>query len=197
MSAVKRLQPISEAEYLAGELTSQVKHEYFGGSVYAMAGAKNVHNRIAMNAGTALDNRLLEQACQPFNSDTKIRIQMPTHTRYYYPDCSVVCDENPPDDSWQEKPVLVLEVLSDSTRRVDEKEKKEAYLSIPSLFAYLLVEQEAASVVVHRRTVSGFSTEVHQGLDAVIPLPEIRVELPLRELYRRVEFQPGNDEQIR
>jgi Uma2 family endonuclease len=197
MSAAKQLQPISEAEYLAGELASPVKHEYFGGSVYAMAGAKNVHNRIAKNAITALDIRLLDQTCQPFNSDTKIRIQMPTHTRFYYPDCSVVCDENPPDDSWQEKPVVVLEVLSDSTRRVDEKEKKEAYLSIPSLFAYLLVEQETAAVVVHRRTAGGFSRELHQGLDAVIPLPEIGVELPLRELYRRVEFQPEDDGQIR
>jgi Uma2 family endonuclease len=196
MSAVKRLQPISEAEYLAGELTSQVKHEYIGGSVYAMAGAKNVHNRIAMNAGTAFDNRLLDRACQPFNSDTKIRIQFPTHTRFYYPDCSVVCDENPPDDSFQDKPALVLEVLSESTRRLDEREKKDAYLSIPSLHVYLLVEQDAAAVVVHRRTVSGFSREVHEGLDAVIPLPEIGIELPLRELYRRVEFQPESDEQV-
>ncbi|HEX3313815.1 MAG TPA: Uma2 family endonuclease, partial [Gemmataceae bacterium] len=152
MSAVKRLQPISEAEYLAGELISQVKHEYLGGSVDAMAGVKNVHNRIAMNAETAFDIRLLGQTCQPFNSDTKIRIQLPTHTRFYYPDCSVICDENPPDDSFQDKPAVVLEVLSESTRRLDEREKKDAYLSIPSLFVYLLVEQEAAAVVVHRRT---------------------------------------------
>ena len=71
---------------------------------------------------------------------------------------------------------------------MDEGEKKDAYLSIPSLLVYLLVEQETAAVVAYRRTVRGFVREVHVGLDAVVPLAEIGVELPLRELYESVAF---------
>lgn len=86
-----------------------------------------------------------------------------------------------------------MEVLSRDTRRIDEGEKKDAYLSIPSLSVYLLVEQELPAVVVHRRTEQGFVREVHTGLDALIPLPEIDAELPLSEVYDGVEFVPEGE----
>ena len=190
MSAVKHLQPISVDDYLAGELVSQVKHEYCAGFVYAMAGGRNVHNRIAMNVAAALLPRLRGRPCFPYNSDTKIRIRFPTHTRFYYPDLSVICHSNPPDESFQDSPVVIVEVLSKSTRRVDEAEKKDAYLSIPSLSVYLLVEQEFAAVTAYRRNDEGFDREVHEGLDTILPLPEIDAELPLRELYEGVTLSP-------
>ena len=87
-----------------------------------------------------------------------------------------------------------MEVLSNGTRRIDEGEKKDAYQSIPSLGVYLLVEQEMAAVIVFRRTERGFVREVYQGLDAVIPLPEIEIELPLGEIYDGVEFAPEPDD---
>lgn len=102
----------------------------------------------------------------------------------------VVCRPKAAGESYQDKPVVICEVLSQSTRRIDESEKKEAYLTIASMQAYLLVEQELARVTVCRRGDHGFEPEVHEGLDAVIPLPEIDTELPLAEIYERVEFVP-------
>lgn len=81
-------------------------------------------------------------------------------------------------------------MLSRSTRRFDEHEKKDAYLTIPSLAVYAMIEQETAAVVALRRTESGFVREVYEGLDAVLPLGEIGIDLPLAEIYERVEFTP-------
>jgi len=190
MSAAKKLHLISQADYLAGELVSQVKHEYLGGVVYAMAGARNVHNLIASNTLGSFSGELRRRPCRPYNSDTKIRIRLPGHIRFYYPDVSVICRSNPPDDSFQDEPVVLVEVLSAKTRRIDEGEKKDAYLTIPTLAVYLLVEQDIPAVVAYRRTATGFVREVYEGLDAVVPLPEIEARLPLAEVYEAVTFAP-------
>src|SRR5207244_7383819 len=145
------------------ELTSQVKHEYLGGTIYAMAGARNVHNTIATNWLVAVGRQLRGRPCQMFNSDTKVRLRLPTHTRFYYPDGMIVCHPNPPDDSFQDNPVVIAEVISEATRRIDEGEKKDAYLTIPSLTAYLLIETDRPRVVVHRRTETLFVPEAHKG----------------------------------
>jgi Uma2 family endonuclease len=105
----------------------------------------------------------------------------------------VVCEPNGPDSVYQDRPVIVVEVLSDSTRRQDCHEKRDAYLTIPSLKAYLLVEPDEAKVSVYRRKTVGagleaFDAQLYSGLDAVIPLDEIEVELPLVEVYERVEL---------
>jgi len=91
---------------------------------------------------------------------------------------------------------VLVEVLSRRTRRIDEGEKRDAYLTIPSLAVYLLIEQDAAAAVALRRTEGGFVREVHEGLDAVLPLGEIGIELPLAEIYEAVEFtpEPGDEE---
>jgi Uma2 family endonuclease len=88
---------------------------------------------------------------------------------------------------------VIVEVLSRETRRTDEGEKKDAYLTIPSLQAYLLVEQEMPAVTVNRRVEQGFVREVYTGLNAVIPLPEFDTELPLSEIYEDVEFTPETE----
>jgi Uma2 family endonuclease len=193
MTAAQKLNLISVADYLAGELASPIKHEYVGGVVYAMAGARNVHNLIATNTLVALGVRLRGKRCRPFNSDTKIRVRLPTHIRFYYPEASVVCRSNPQTDSFQDDAVVIFEVLSRRTRRIDEGEKKDAYLTIPSLALYVLVEQETAAVIAYRRTEQGFIREVYEGLDAVLPLKEIDIELPLAEIYEGVEFTPERD----
>ena len=188
MSAAHKLNQISVADYLTGEIESSVKHEYLNGCVYAMAGRRVTHNRIATNSTVALGIQLRGQPCQPYNSDMKIRVQLQEAIRFYYPDVSVVCDSNPAEDAYQDKPVVIVEVLSNDTRRIDETEKKEAYLSLPSLRVYLLVEQDSAKVTVHRRGDNQFNAEVFEGVDAFIPLPEIEVNLPLQEVYAGVKF---------
>jgi Uma2 family endonuclease len=189
MIAAPKLDLISIDDYLAGELVSPIKHEYLGGFVYAMAGARNAHNVIAVNIVASLHTRLRGNKCRPYNSDTKIRVRLP-QVRFYYPDASVVCQPNPQDDSYQDAPVVLVEVLSRSTRRIDEGEKKDAYITIPSLQLYLLVEQEMPAVVVHRRADHGFVREVYTDSQAIIALPELDIELPLAEIYDGVEFIP-------
>jgi Uma2 family endonuclease len=195
MSTARKLNLVSVEDYLANELISPEKHEYLGGVVYAMAGARNAHNRIATNTLVALGSRLRGKKCEPFNSDTKIRVRRPAQVRFYYPDASVVCRPNPPEDSFQDEPAALFEVLSRKTRRIDEGEKKDAYLTIRCLGVYVLIEQEEPAAVVFRRKKRGFVREVYRGLDAVIPLPEIEIELPLSEVYENVEFAPEAEDE--
>jgi len=190
MGAAEKYELMSVENYLAGELTSRHKHEYVAGVIYSMAGGTNAHHRLASNVLGTLYARLRGKPCQPFNSDTKIRVRSPFSTRFYYPDASVICKPNPLTDTFQDDPVIIVEVVSKSTRRLDEGEKKDAYLSIPSLAAYLLVEQEAASVCVFRRTEAGVVREVYDGLESLIPLPEVQADLPVAEIYEGVPVAP-------
>lgn len=189
MSALpKHEELVSSADYLAGERHSPIKHEYLSGLVYAMVGEQNTHNDTVMGALTALGSRLRGKKCRPFYSDTKVRIRLPNQLRFYYPDVQVVCDPNPASDTFQDRPVVVIEVISESTRRVDEGEKLDAYLTIPSLEAYLLVDGGEACVTVYSRTDSGFHRMVHRGLTSAIRLDCIDVDLPLAEIYERVNW---------
>src|SRR5437660_4676071 len=130
MSAARKWNLVSVEDYLAGELVCPIKHEYLGGVVYAMAGARIAHNLIATNVIGSLHGRLRGRRCRPFNSDMKIRVRLPTQVRFYYPDVSVVCRSNPQGESFQDEPAAIFEVLSRGTRRIDEGEKKDAYLTI-------------------------------------------------------------------
>jgi Uma2 family endonuclease len=133
MNTAQKKQPISVAEYLSGELIGKQKHEYVDGTVYGMPDATVRHCRIATNVTGTLGSQLRGKPCEVFNSDMKIRIRQSRSVRFYYPDVSVTYQPNPDDDLFQDRPTVVVEVLSDSTRRVDEYEKREAYLTINSL----------------------------------------------------------------
>lgn len=157
--------------------------------MHAMAVGSNRHNSIAFSCMLSLGNQLRGKSCEPFNNDTKVKIEFSDHTRFYYPDAMVVCQKNPDSDHFQTQPVVIVEVLSESTRRTDIGEKKDAYLSIPSLKVLMLVETDSPKVTVYRRkSGGGFSSELHVGLDAIISLSEVEAELPLRELVERVEW---------
>ena len=176
------------ADYLEWEEGEEQRHEYVGGMVYDMAGSTLAHVAISTNVAVCLGVQLRGKPCRPFGPDLKVRIQYPTHTRFYYPDCSVVCDVRFSQAHFVDNPVVIVEVLSPSTRRTDESEKREAYLSIGSLRVYVLLEQERAGAVVWRRGDQGFAREVYEGLEAVIALPEIEARLPLAEAYEAVRF---------
>ena len=110
MNAIKNPELLSVEEYLIGEANSPVKHEYLGGVVYVMAGGSNRHNDISGNAFASLFFQLKGKSCRPSNSDTKVRIDNRGVTRFYYPDALVSCDRNDDEDSYQEKPVVIVEV---------------------------------------------------------------------------------------
>jgi Uma2 family endonuclease len=195
MTAAQRLSLISVEEYLTGEEISSVKHEYRGGYVYAMTGAKSLHNEIATNITITVGARLRGKRCRPYNSDMKVRVPPPPYERFFYPDASVTCNPVKPDAAYLSDPVVLFEVLSKGTRRIDEGEKLDGYLTIPSLRIYALVEQESALVTVFRRQGDKFEREVHDGMSATIQLPEIDTELPLAEIYDRIQFAPESDEE--
>ncbi|MCU0862343.1 MAG: Uma2 family endonuclease [Planctomycetes bacterium] len=171
------------SRYLADEVRSPARREYVGGHAYGMAGASNAHNQIATNLLIALGVRLRGCQCRPFHSDTKVRVRLGSETRFYYPDVSVTCRPNPPEDTWQDEPILVAEVLSPQTRRIDQGEKLLAYQSIPSLAVCVLLETDTPCLSVWRRTANGFVDEIHDRIGAVVALPELGIELPLAEIY--------------
>ena len=186
MSTAPRLRPVSVDEYLDGESRSERKHEYIDGVVYAMVGASNSHNTIATNVTGLLHSQLRGKTCRVFNADAKVRVRLPSGTRFYYPDASVVCQPNRPEDTFNDAPVVIIEVLSESTRRTDEHEKREACAAIDSLLVYLLLEQDSAAALVYRRGDTGFVREVWLGRDAMIPLAEVGCELRLADVYANV-----------
>jgi Uma2 family endonuclease len=179
---------LTPEEYLAAEEASDVKHEYVAGVIYAMAGGPEEHSLIAMNASGSLYGQLRGRKCRTYNSDMRVRVQFPTHTRFYYPDAQVVCTPPTRKHTYQDEPAVVIEVLSESTRRTDEQEKREAYLTIGSLAAYILIEQDRPAATVWRRHSAGFTRERYEGIEATIPLPEIQAALPLADVYEGVEF---------
>lgn len=192
MDTARTMQPIPVADYLSGELVAQTKHEFVDGVVYSMAGGTATHNRIATNATVAIGFQFRGKRCQVFNSDMKVRVRQSRSTRFYYPDLLIVCCPNPGDDTFQDSPVVIVEVISESTRRVDEYEKREAYLSINSLCVYISLEPNAIAALVYRRADEGFARESYIGPDAVIPLPEIECKLSLNEVYALVQFTEQN-----
>ncbi len=187
MNAAVRLQLLSVEDYLAGEELAQQKHEYVDGLIYAMVGGSYAHNLVASNVLGHLHAQLRGKPCRALNSDSKIRTQLGLRTKFYYPDASVVCTPNRLEGVYQDKPTVVVEVMSSSTQRVDEGEKLDAYLSIASLSVYILLRQDSAAVTVYRRDGQSFLREVYTD-DAVIPLPEIDAELSLVEVYAEVKF---------
>lgn len=181
---------ITAEEYLAAEPDSPVKREFCSGFVFALEDTTNRHNEISGNALGHLYAQLRGKPCKPCNSNTKVRILLTSGTRFYYPDTFVVCHPNPPDDHFHDAPVVVLEVTSPSTRRIDLGEKKDAYLAIPTLMVYLVAESTEPVVQVYRRSPNGdFQRELAIGLEAVIPLPEIGATLALADVYEGIDFE--------
>ena len=125
MNAAEKLTAISIHDYLQGELSSEVRHEFVDGMVYAMVGGKLSHSRLITRVTTALGRQLDGTSCEPLGSDFKIRIEQKKRVYFYYPDVSVFCGlhQKAGTDLFRDDPVVVVEVLSDSTRRTDEGEK--------------------------------------------------------------------------
>lgn len=172
----------TEDEYLRMEADSPIKHEYFDGEIYGMAGAGSRHNVIAMNTGAALVNLVVGGPCHVFNSDQRIRVQDPKKF-YTYADGGVACGQwqvSEKDGMSLENPVLLFEVLSPSTRDYDRGAKLALYQKIPSLVDVLLVDQPTRLVEHLRREADGWRRTEHRA--GVISVLQGAIEL--EALYR-------------
>jgi len=188
MSSADKPNYYSVEEYLQREATSLVKSEYVDGWIRAMTGASIRHNRVAGNCFLSLGSQLKGNPCTPFNSDTKLRIDRSHRKRLYYPDMQVVCESNDQLSVYQDHPVLIIEVLSPSTRAYDIHDKLDAYLSVPSLQCYIVLEQHQPIAYVMRRSNQEWIKETIQGLDATIRLPFLACSLSLKDIYEGIEF---------
>ncbi len=117
--------------------------------------------------------------------------QSPDSIYFYYPDAMIACNPADVGHGWREQPAALFEIVSESTRQVDEREKRSTYLQLPSLEAYVRIEQGRPEAVVELRTLEGWKRERVFGLDGIIRLPTLEIELPLAELYERVIFTPA------
>jgi len=154
---------VSEEDYLEGEQLSEVKHEYIDGNIYAMAGASKKHNQISRNTTSALHNALknINSPCETFSSDMKVKISHLT-TNFFYPDIMVVCEKNN-DDYYQHSPIIIIEVLSKSTRKNDFTTKMMSYFNIPSLEEYVLIEQDICQIQIYRKNKNWQSSSYFLG----------------------------------
>ena len=178
---------LSPEEYLAIERQAEHKSEYVDGVLYAMAGGSERHNLIAGNLITELNIQLRQAPCRVYPSDLKVRA--PNSKRFFYPDVSVVCGETQFADAEQDvvlNPILVVEVLSESTAAFDRGKKFQSYQQIESLQEYLLVSQDEHTVEHYLRQEDGhwLYTKV-SGLDESIALPAMKCRLALRDIYNK------------
>ena len=187
---------VTVEEYLASEELSEVKHEYLGGVVYAMSGASEPHSNVGFNLIGILHARLRGKRCRGFGSDMKVFLHPQPSGRayYYYPDAMIACDPTDTGHGWRERPAALFEIASESTRQIDEREKRSAYLQLSSLEAYVRIEQDRPEVILEHRTLEGWRLERLAGLEATVRLPFIGIELPLAELYEGVLFPPPANE---
>lgn len=175
-------------DYLAFERTSELKHEYFGSDIFAMAGASAAHNIITANIVASLHQQVVDRNCTVFPSDMRLKIV--EHTLYTYPDVTVVCGEVHYEDNEQDillNPTVIIEVLSPSTENYDRGKKSHYYRTIPSLQEYILVSQDDQHIEHFTRYSEHqwlFSEVTNEG--GVVQLTSIDCTLALADVYKKV-----------
>lgn len=189
MSAIPKTK-LTAKEYLEFERKSEERHEFFAGEIFAMSGAKRNHNKIVGNLSGLVWQHLKGKDCEFYPTD--MRVFVPQTGLYTYPDLVVVCGEPQfQDDVFDTllNPVLLVEVLSDSTEGYDRGRKFQHYRSIESLREYVLVSQNEARIEKYIKTGDGFwllSEAV--GLDSEIEFSSIECLIPLHEVYDKIDF---------
>lgn len=189
MSALPKEKLYSPAEYLELEEKAEFRSEYENGEIAAMAGGSLNHARITRNIDRAFGNRLRE-TCESLTTDVKVRVEK--YQKFYYPDVLVICGEpefylNRNDTIIN--PILIVEVLSDSTEAKDRGEKFGAYQALESLQEYILVSQTYAKVEQFtRQNDSSWKYQATIGEGSEIRLESINIELPLAEIYQRINL---------
>ncbi len=184
---------VSVEDYLRQEEASLERHEFHDGEVLAMAGNSYDHSVIVSNLNSAIKVRLKGKPCRPLNGN--IRVNIPSISRYLYPDLLVHCDRvvlDPADRTRGsiQSPRVVFEVLSKSTEAYDRGKKFSYYRELDSMQEYVLVSQYSPTIETFIRQSGVWTFGSAQGLDAELVLRSIDISIPLREIYEDVEFPP-------
>ncbi len=180
---------ITSEEYFQMEETAEYKSEYYHGEIFAMSGASANHNLIVMNVGANLHHSLKGSGCFVFPSDIKVELDSAEH--YAYPDVSVVCGDIRYGAGRKDiitNPIVIIEVLSESTKDYDKGTKFQAYRKISSLRDYILIDQYTRHVEYFFKNESGqWILEEFQDANDSFTVRSIKVELSLDNIYYQIK----------
>ncbi len=179
---------LTPQEYLAWERQQETRHEFFDGEIFAMTGASREHNLVCGNTFSALHAQLRGTPCEVYNNDMRVKVSQTG--MYTYPDIVAACAEPQFEDAEVDtllNPVLIIEVLSNSTEQYDRGAKFGHYRTVASLQDYLLVAQTECRVEHYvRKASSRWLLAEYRSLDETIDLSAVGCRLLLREMYERV-----------
>lgn len=181
---------ITPEQYLEIEREADHKSEYFAGEMFAMAGATRAHNLVTLNTASEIRSRLKGRDCEVYSNDMRVKVE--ATGLYTYPDIVVACGERQFEDDVVDtllNPVVIIEVLSDSTEAYDRGRKFAHYRKIDSLSEYVLIAQDRCHVERYERQPDHhwLLSEV-DNREASIELPSIECRLAVADVYDRVTF---------
>lgn len=189
---------MTEDEYLARERESEARHEYADGEIVAMSGASYRHIRVVSNLVRALFQAVGDGPCQVNFNDLKVRIE--AASAYRYPDVVVICGE--PEIASESQgvvtnPTLIFEVLSKSTQMIDRSDKLREYTQIPSLRAYVLIEQALPYVEQYQRRAESenWLYTTAEDMQGALAVPSLEATLDLEAVYQGITFDPPSPPQ--
>lgn len=177
-------------EYLALEETAEYRSEYDQGEIFAMAGGSYNHSVIKGNTEAALRQALAKKPCEVHSSDLRLNVKRRGY--YTYPDVMVICGKVEfvaGRTDTVTNPVLIVEVLSPSTREYDRVTKFARYKQLASLREYVLVDSEQVHVTLLRLEAGKWVIELYDELDQVVKLESVGCKIALQQLYDKVEFE--------
>ncbi|MBF6649761.1 Uma2 family endonuclease [Methylobacter sp. BlB1] len=172
---------LTEEAYLKTEPASDIRREYIDGRAYPMADSTRNHARITGNVARHFGIHLEGTPCEAFAVGLRVRVG----PDYFYPDVLVDCDSLSGEDAFSTNPVLIVEVLSRASRRLDTTTKLVRYRNLPSLQEYVLIETDFISVHVLRRSNDWRSAYYY--LDDEALFESIGLMLPVEKIYERVD----------
>lgn len=182
---------ISEAEYLAFERESDIKHEYVNGRIYAMTGASWKHNVINASIVTTLNSQLANKNYIAVSNDMRLKVES-DKVSFRYPDTLVICGKPDLLDNRNDtvlNPTVVIEVLSPSTALKDHNEKLDEYLKIETVQDYVIVSQHELKIEVYtRQNDAKWIYAPVRGVESSISLESIECTLSLADIYAKVDF---------
>jgi Uma2 family endonuclease len=188
--ALQQKKRYTPEEYFLFEASAQEKHEYENGEIFAMSGGTFLHGLIGGNVLTALNNALLGKNRFTVGSDVKVGVKK--YDSFMYPDAMVICGKVEFAEGRKDvvkNPVLIVEVLSDSTESYDRGRKFKKYQSLPSFREYVLVSQTEPIIETYfRQDDPHWLYTLTEGLEAAIQLRTIDGEIRLSDVYQRVEW---------
>jgi Uma2 family endonuclease len=182
--------PMTVEQFLAWEDRQELRYEFDGFQPLAMTGGTAAHAAIQRNLIYALAGRLLDSPCQPYGSELKIKVAASIR----YPDAFVVCTPIPAQSKVVTDPVVIFEVVSESSVTTDFVTKNAEYRATPSVQRYVVLQQTKAAAAVFFRKGDDWVSDMLSGEDAILDMPEIGIQIPLSEIYRRVSFEPEGGE---